>query len=88
MPGKRALLKVHLPAKPPESARKIACVLAVGQREGPIEVLDIDEAAGRVKVSNSDTVMVLTFEKDNSQTQTPPLLPDLLPSPIQSASRQ
>ena len=60
---KRALLKVYLPATPPEPAKELSCILTVGQREGPIEVLEIDEMAGSVRVNNSGTVMVLTLEE-------------------------
>ena len=40
---KRVLLKVKFPARPPEPAKEVSCILTVGQREGPIEVLEIDE---------------------------------------------
>ena len=63
--GKRALLEVYLPAKPPEPARELSCILTVGQREGPIEVLEVDEFAGRVTVRNSGKVMLLTLENEN-----------------------
>jgi hypothetical protein len=76
---KRALLKVYLPANPPEPAKEISCILAAGQRDGPIEVLEIDEVAGTVKVNNSDTVMVLTFEKESPRPQTLALPRDLPP---------
>ena len=62
--------------------------MSEGQRAGPIEVLQINEKAGSVKVNNSGTVMVLTFEKDG------PVLRNLLlpsePPPVafQPASRQ
>jgi hypothetical protein len=58
---KRALLKVEYPAQPPEPAKAVSCILAVGQREGPIEVLAIDETAGTVRVNNSGTEMLLSF---------------------------
>ena len=74
---KRALLKVYLPANPPEPAKEVSCILTVGQREGPIEVLEIDEVAGSVKVNNSGTVMVLTFEKESPRPQAAPPLPPL-----------
>ena len=62
---KRALLKVSLPAMPPEPAKEVSCILTVGQREGPIEVLEVDEFAGRVTVRNSGKVMLLTLENEN-----------------------
>jgi hypothetical protein len=61
---KRALLKVKFPARPPEPAREVSCILTVGQREGPIEVLEIDESAGSVRINNSGTEMVLTLAQD------------------------
>ena len=78
---KRALLKVSLLANPPEPAKEVSCTLAVGQREGPIEVLEINEVAGTVKVNNSDTVMVLTFEKESPRPHAPSLPRDLPPLP-------
>jgi hypothetical protein len=78
---RRALLKVYLPTIPPEPAKEVSYILAVGQRDGPIEVLDIDEVAGTVKVNNSGTVMVLTFEKESPRPQTRALPMDLPPMP-------
>lgn len=86
--AKLALLKVYLPAIPPEPAKEFSCILTVGQREGPIEVLEIDEMAGSVKVNNSGTVMMLTLEKGSPRPQNPPLLPEPPPLPMQSASRR
>ena len=81
MGDKRALLRVYLPANPPEPAKEVSCILAVGQREGLIEVLEIDEVAGTVKVNNSGTVMVLAFEKESPRPQTPSLPRGLPPLP-------
>ena len=61
---KRVLLRVKFPAQPPEPAREASCILTVGQREGPIEVLKIDEIAGSVEINNSGAVMVLTLARD------------------------
>jgi hypothetical protein len=47
--------------------------LTVGQREGEIEVLDIDEKAGSVKVSNSGAILTLTFEKDGAKLPATPM---------------
>ena len=85
---KLALLKVYLPAIPPEPAKEVSCILTVGQREGPIEVLEIDEVAGSVKVNNSGTVIVLTLEKGSSRPQNPSPPPEPPPLPMQSALRR
>lgn len=64
--NKRALLKQLPPpeSKAPAQGQELLLMLTEGQREGAVEVLQIDERAGAVKVSNSGTVMTLTFEKD------------------------
>src|ERR1019366_4030178 len=59
---KRALLRMFLPARPPEPASEFSCILAIGQRSGVIQVLEVDELAGSVKVNNSGTEMLLTLE--------------------------
>ena len=80
---KRVLLKVYLPAGPTEPARELSCILTVGQREGPIEVVDVDELAGRVTVRNSGRVMLLTLEneKPGPQNAAFPPKPPPLPTP-------
>lgn len=61
--NKRALLKVQFPAWLREPARDKSYILAEGQGDGPIKVLEVDEKLGRVKMDNSGTVMEVTFEK-------------------------
>ena len=85
---KRALLKVSVPAMPPEPAKELSCILTVGQREGPIEVLEIDERAGSVTVNNSGTVQVLTLQQDSPRPQTLALSPPPTPLPMQAAARR
>jgi hypothetical protein len=66
--NKRALMKM-LPVglKPGETAKEVSLILTEGQRESEVEVLQIDEKAGSVRVNNSGTVMTLTFEKDGAK---------------------
>lgn len=85
---KRALLKVSVPAMPPEPAKELSCILTVGQREGPIEVLEIDERAGSVTVDNSGTVQVLTLQQDSPRPQTLALSPPPTPLPMQAAAHR
>ena len=59
---KRALLKIRYPAGAGAPAREEECILRPGQREGPVEVLEIDEREARVTVNNSGTIMTITFE--------------------------
>jgi hypothetical protein len=87
--GKRVLLKVQFLSQPPEPAKEVSCILTPGQREGPIEVLAIDETTGSIKVNNSGTEMVLNLDRDGPRQQSaappagasPP--PGLPPRPIQ-----
>jgi hypothetical protein len=78
---------VYLPAKPPEPARELACVLEVGQRAGPVEVLGIDEVAGSVRLKNAGVERVLMLEKAGPHVPSAPL-PKPPPPPIQVISRR
>ena len=59
--NKRVLMKVQVPARPPEPAKEVPLTLAEGQRDGDVEVLEIDTVARTVKVNNSGTVTSLDF---------------------------
>lgn len=74
--NKRVLMKTAAPqAKPGEPPKtEQSYILTEGQRDGDIEVLEIDDKAGSVKVNNAGSVMTLTFEKDGAKlpaTQAP-----------------
>jgi hypothetical protein len=58
---KRALMKVMTPPKPGAKPEDQSFILTEGQRDGDIEVLEIDEKAGIVKVNNSGTITNLNF---------------------------
>ena len=62
--NKRALMKLTPPAKPGEPAKEQSFTLGEGQRDGELEVLEIDEKAGTVKVNEFGTVMTLSFENN------------------------
>lgn len=70
LPEKCALLKIRYPAGPAGPAKEEACILRSGEREGPVEMLAIDERAGCVRVNNSGTVMTLTFGPQKPVQQT------------------
>ena len=74
--NKRALMKVMMPAKPGVKAEEQSFILAQGQRDGDIEVLEIDDKAGTVKVNNFGTITNLSFKNNgvviaNSPPPTP-----------------
>jgi hypothetical protein len=66
--NKRALMKVApVGLKPGETNKEISLILTEGQSEAEVEVLQIDEKAGSVKVNNAGTQMLLTFDKDGAK---------------------
>lgn len=72
--NKRVLMKTAPPpGKPNEGAKsEQSYILTEGQREGDIEVIEIDDKAGSVKVNNGGTVQTLTFEKDGAKLPATP----------------
>jgi hypothetical protein len=70
---------VQMPARPPEPAKEQSFILTEGQREGQIEVLEIDEKLGSIKFNNFGTVVTLTLEKDGAKLPNTP--PVALPPP-------
>jgi len=74
--NKRALFKVQMPAHPPEPAKEQSFIMTEGQREGQIEVLEIDEKAGAIKFNDYGTIVTLTLEKDAPKpVGGPPVVP-------------
>jgi phage/plasmid primase-like uncharacterized protein len=59
---KRVILKVLVPSKAGEPAKEQSLILAESQSAGEIQVLQVIETTGTVKVNNGGTVMLLTFE--------------------------
>lgn len=72
--NKRVLIKTAPPPGKPGAEPKTdqSYILTEGQREGDIEVLEIDEKLGSVKVNNAGTVQTLTFEKDGAKLPSTP----------------
>lgn len=74
MGNKLVFLKVQFPPKPGEQQQaEQSFMLTEGQREGGIEILEIDEKAGIIRVNNSGTEMTIGFDKDAGKVaKTPP----------------
>jgi hypothetical protein len=72
---KHALLNVEMPAKPPNPAKRQSFILAEGEREGEIEVLEINEKTGSVKVMDFGTEMALTMDKNAAKLPNTPMTP-------------
>jgi hypothetical protein len=79
MNQKYAFLKA--PAAPGDKSGEQSLMLREGQKEGSIEILEIDEKAGRVRINNSGAVMDLTFDRD-APTSNPPANAPGQPGPI------
>jgi len=85
--NKRVLMKTAPPpGKPGEGPKsELSYILTEGERQGDIEVLEIDEKGGSVKVNNAGTIQTLTFEKDGAKLPAtvapPPSAPGVLGAP-------
>jgi hypothetical protein len=62
--NKRAYLKTQARGQPGQPPADDSCILAEGQREGDLTVLEIDEKAGTVKVNNAGTIATLSFAEN------------------------
>ncbi len=69
---KLALLKFQAPAKPGVKVEEEGYTLSVGQRVEDVEVLDIDEKAGIVKVNDYGTITNLSFENNGVKAAAAP----------------
>jgi hypothetical protein len=80
---KLAFLKVQFPPRPgeqqtPQQQGEQSLILSEGQREAGIEVLEINEKTGtiRIRVSNPEKEMTIAFDKDAGKVaKTPPAQP-------------
>jgi len=61
---KQVFFKTLMSAKPGEPAREISFILSEGERAGEIEILEITEVAGTVRVKNHGLEQSLSLEKD------------------------
>lgn len=74
--NRMVFVKIQVPQKPGEQPQgEQSLMLAEGQRESGVEVLQIDEKAGSVRINNSGTEMTITFEKDAGKVAGGPMPP-------------
>lgn len=83
MGSKLVFFKVQFPPKPGEQQGEQSFMLAEGQREGGIEVLEINDTAKTIRVKNFGTEMTIGFDKDAQKTANAPTQPATadLPNP-------
>src|SRR5258706_12381620 len=60
--NKRALFLVQETPALAKAQKEESYILTEGQRQGLLEVLEIDERTGRVKIKNDGNISVVTFE--------------------------
>lgn len=65
----QVLLRIKLAARPPEPAKEQSVVLDVGQREGEVEVLEIDAVAGSVLLKNQGANLPLNMQDNAAKPQ-------------------
>jgi len=71
---KQVMMKIKVPARPPEPAKDQSFVFTEGWREGEVEVKEIDPVEGTVKIDNGGTLLTLNM-KDHSERPTPGAAP-------------
>ena len=82
--NKRALLKGQLPARGQEPAKDESYMLSEGQRQDGIEIVAIDEKAGKVTVNNNGIPETLDFLNNGAKLMAaapPPTTPGVIPPP-------
>jgi len=70
--NKRVLMKSPAPAgKPGEPAKpEVSYILTEGERQDDIEVIEIDDKGGNVKLKNAGTIVTLNIDKDGPKLPT------------------
>jgi hypothetical protein len=88
MGSKLVFLKVQFPPKPGEQQGEQSFMLTAGQREGGIEILEINENAKTIRVNNFGTEMTIGFDKDAAKVAgAPPPGPGPAGAPPNIANR-
>lgn len=87
MDGKKALLRVSQPAHPSGLAKEISLILSEGSpaSEG-VQVLEIDVAAGTVKIVNNGTIQILDIKTDAPKSTGAPVSAPGVPVPLLTTS--
>ena len=76
---RQVLLKVNTAARPPEPAREQSYLLNEGERDGEIEVVEIDALNGIVKLKKNDEPLSLSMQVKDDVVK--PAVGAALPSP-------
>lgn len=71
----QVLIKLKIPPRPPEPAKDRSLVMDVGQREGDVEVVEMDAYAGTVKLKNMGNLVSLNLKENSAKPAAGPALP-------------
>jgi hypothetical protein len=71
--NKRVLFKVQLPPRPPAPAKEEFYILSEGQRDGDVEVLEINDTAGVAKLNNHGTIQTLDLAENGVKPSNTPI---------------
>ena len=83
----QVLLNFKMPGKPPEPPKDRSLVMDVGQREGEVEVLEINPATGSIRIRNQGNELAMNLKDNAPKAQAAPNLappatvPGALPMP-------
>lgn len=80
---RQVLLKVNTAARPPEPAREQSYLLNEGERDGELEVVEIDALNGVVKLKNNDEPLSLSMQEKDDVVR--PAVGAALPAPVNPA---
>lgn len=72
---KQVIMKVKTPARAPEPAKDQSIMLGEGEREGEIEVLEINAVEGVVRLKNGENPPQTLTMADNSERPSPGAVP-------------
>lgn len=78
---KQVIMKVKTPARAPEPAKDQSIMLGEGEREGEIEVLEINAVEGVVRLKNGENPPQTLTMADNSEKPSPGAVPPAGASP-------
>jgi hypothetical protein len=85
---KRVLFKVQEPARPPHPPKEESYILTEGQRDGDIEVLEVDAKAGVAKFNNHGTLQTLDLANNGAKlSRVPAQMHGPPPRPVPFALR-
>lgn len=70
----QVLLNFKMPGKPPEPPKDRSLVMDVGQREGEVEVLEINPATGSIRIRNQGNELAMNLKDNAPKAQAAPNL--------------